>query len=301
MPEEAQTLNAEQPGNSSPPATDSGDFVDTIFPPSEEGQQASGETNSSEDADKEPGEKADAKTEDQGEDKGGEEEKEENVPFHKHPRFQELHSKAKMAESRVAELEEQIRNLQQSRGEAESGKKAEVPYRDTSKMTDDEILEWQSEDPKGYYENILKQAKFEISSEFEQKTAQQSEQEAIASTYEKFANEHPDFDELWDSGELKRLMQKRPGYDAINAYWELTTPKLKEQFEAEKEKAIKEAEKKFISDQKAKRQNRVLSAGPSAKGESLDNELKNPDAFGGTTAVLANRLAERRRLRQAGM
>lgn len=316
MPETESTLNTEQQAGSSPLATGQVEYdlsVDSLeraaYQAQAGGEDTSERTLNAEDAEKNPGEKADTeKTEAKGDEKkvgAGEDGDKKDVPFHEHPRFQELHSKAKKAEAENTDLRAEIENLKLqltkvAKGETGTDAGESLPFKDPSKMTDDELLEWQSEDPKGWYRNILAQAKHEISQEWEQKSAQKTQQEQIADTYERFAKAHPDFDQLWDEGELQKVMKKNPGYDAIAAYWEMQGPKLEAERQKAVEEAVKEAEKKFVENQKAKRQSRVLSAGPAAVGDTpTDQELKNPDAFGGTTAVLARRLAERRRMRQA--
>ena len=222
--------------------------------------------------------------------------------FDKHPRFQELNRRVKESEERSRKLEQTLNELN-ARQAAPKGEKGEggsnLPFKDVSKMKPEELLDWQSEDPIGYYENIKAQAKYELSNEFNQSFEQRQKEDAVVSTYESFAKANPDFDEMWDQGSLQEFMRSNPGHNAISAYHALTADsKLK----AATEKAAKDAEAAFVKNQRAKRTSDVLPQGPSAPGTFShgDEALKDSRKFGGTSAVLASRLADRRRS-QAGV
>ena len=223
--------------------------------------------------------------------------------FDKHPRFQELNRRVRESEERSRELERTLNELK-SRAQAPDGSKPKgdgstAPFKDVSKMKPEELLDWQSEDPQGYYANLLAQAKHEISGDLNRGMEQRQKEDAIVSTYENFAKSNPDFDEMWDSGTLQEFMRGNPGHNAISAYHSLTADK---KLQAATEKAAKEAEASFVKNQRAKRVSDVLPQGPSAPGTFThgDDALKDSKKFGGTTAVLAQRLADRRR-NQAGM
>lgn len=222
--------------------------------------------------------------------------------FDKHPRFQELNRRVKESEERSRELEKTLKELSARQAPPKGGDKGEgvekPPYKDVSKMTPEELLDWQSDDPKGYYQNLLAQAKAELNSDLTQSFEQRQKEDAVVSTYESFAKANPDFDEMWDQGSLQEFMRSNPGHNAISAYHALTADaKLK----AATEKAAKDAEATFVKNQRAKRTSDVLPQGPSAPGTfSGDEALKDSRKFGGTSAVLASRLADRRRS-QAGV
>jgi len=223
--------------------------------------------------------------------------------FDKHPRFQELNRRVKESVDRISRLEAENAQLKSSKaapeGDKGKGDGSTAPYKDVSKMKPEELLDWQSEDPQGYYANLLAQAKHEISGDLNRGFEQRQKEDAVVSTYENFAKANPDFDEMWDSGTLQEFMRGNPGHNAISAYHSLTADsKLK----AATEKAAKDAEAAFTRNQRAKRVSDVLPQGPSAPGvfTNGDDALKDSKKFGGTTAVLAQRLADRRR-NQAGM
>lgn len=227
----------------------------------------------------------------------------EDDRFDKHPRFQELNRRVKESDDVIRKLQETVTELSaklsKPSGDDAAGADGNVPYKDISKMKPEELLDWQSEDPHGYYKNVLAQAKHELTAEFTHTSEQRAKEDAVVSTFENFAKQHPDFDQMWDAGDLQKFMQSNPGHNAISAYWAITA-EAKVQEAAEK--AAKEAEAKFIKNQRAKKVSDVLPQGPSAPAGSMvgDDALKDTKKFGGTTAVLAQRLADRRRS-QAGM
>jgi len=238
--------------------------------------------------------------------KGGEAEKEEKeedadlTRFDKHPRFNELRTRAEKAEDRVARLEAKLdKALESVVSRPGNEGPEELPYKDISKMTAEQLLDWQSEDPIAYHNNLLAQAKYELGRDFDSRLEQRSGEDAVVSTYQRFAETHDDFDAMWDNGELQKFIQANPGHNTISAYYALTNEK---QTQAATEKAVAAAEKKFTANQKAKRENKSLSAGPQTTGTSsapVDSELLDTKKFGGPIAVMAKRLADRRR--QAGL
>jgi hypothetical protein len=215
----------------------------------------------------------------------------------KHPRFQEFRTRAEAAEARVTKLEGTVAKL--SEGKVKKGAE-ELPYKDVSKMTTDELLDWQSDDPHGYHKNILAQAKHELGSDFEKSLEKKSGEDAIVSTFQTFAEKNPDFDTMWDQKVIQRFMDANPGHNAISAYHELTAEKRTQDAI---DKAVKTAEENFVANQKAKRTKKSISAGPQTTGTKdapVDAELQNTKQFGGTTRVLANRLKALRQKQAAG-
>lgn len=318
MADENGALNND--AGSSPVPAQAGELVSTVeFLPSQkpagagtepEGAKNTGAAKAGKDKQPNAGKEAgaqDGKTTDEkaGPDEGkpdGEEDR-----FDKHPRFQELHRRVKESDAVIRELRQTLNDLQAripvggdpGGKDGKSPKDSGLPYRDVSAMKPEELLDWQSEDPKGYYQNILAQAKHELSGEFSKSLERRQQEDAIVSTYESFAKANPDFDQMWDEGTLQAFMRSNPGHNAISAYHAITADA---RVKAAVEKAVKEAESSFVKNQRAKRSADVLPQGPSAPGAYTqgDEALKDSKKFGGTTTVLAQRLADRRRS-QAGM
>lgn len=228
--------------------------------------------------------------------------KDDSTRFDKHPRFVELNTRVKTAEAQNQQLLESIAELKASIKESKTQGNApseELPYKDTSKMTSEELLDWQAEDPQGYADNLRQEMNYRIQqgidkfkSDFESLTEEQTEKQRIMKTFESYTEKNPDFQELWDSGAIEAYTDANPGHNAISAHLMLTA----EARQAEAvEKAVKEALEKRDAEAKAKRKATVLGSGPtSVPATGSDAELKEPQKHGGATSVLASRLAARR-------
>lgn len=195
-----------------------------------------------------------------------------------------------------AKLEGELKALRQPETKKEEPAKT-LPFKDTSKMTAEELREWLEDDPKSYFDNLRNQAKYEALEEFRTesnlRTTQEKEKGALQKSYEDFEAKHKDFRPMWDSGEIMKYMEANPGENPKSAYFALTHEK---QIAEAVEKAKKEAEEEVTKRFKAKQKATVLSGGPSGVHHTEDeSELNNPKAHGGVTAVLAGRLAAMRR------
>lgn len=227
----------------------------------------------------------------------------DSTRFDKHPRFVELNTRLKAAEESNKQLSAQITEIKTSQApNSESDKPAELPYKDLSVMTDEEILDWQSEDPKGYVENINKMVAHQIQNGISTALTQNSEQTQQANmeaqvekTYKAYATENPEFDSMWATGDIKAYMDQNPGHNAISAHMAMTS-------ETRQQKAIDDAVAEALSKaETARRSTRkagsILGPGPSSvptSPKSSDDELKNPQKYGGSTSVLAARLERMR-------
>ena len=290
---DAQTAPA---GVSSPPATDPDGLVPTVEgiptmvdPDSGAAPPGGAKPEGKEEGKEEP--KAEGKEE--GDKKGAE----EDTPFHEHPRFTQLNDRMKTAESRNTQLEGEIRSLKEKpSGDAPAKRKqGELPFKDTSEMKPEELIEWQNEDPHGYRKNLVAEAEYNIERKMDGKLAREREDTAVESTYEGFAKDNPEFDEMWDRGEIQRFMEKNLGHNAISAYLVLTKDKTVKDAKAEAEKEIQD-------NLRAKRESQVLTSGPSAAAAATaanqpDPELLDTKKHGGLTSVLAKRSEERQKKR----
>lgn len=206
----------------------------------------------------------------------------------KNPRFIQLNERMKLAEARNASLEAKFEKSQVKPSAKDTTE--EPTFKDVSKMTKEEILDWQTEDPQAYYANILAQAKQEISGDMKNDLNQRTVEDAVAGTYEQYAKDNPDFDTMWDTGEIKKYMDLNPGHNAISAHMAITGAAKTQKTVDD---AVKAAEKKIMDNIRAKRENKVLSSGPSATRNSTETEitaeLKDTKGHGGLAAVLARR------------
>jgi hypothetical protein len=164
-------------------------------------------------------------------------------------------------------------------------------------MTRDELLDLQATDPGKYHqllvESITKQAEEKATAKFQETASKQSFEAGISKTYEAYAKANPDFDEMWDAGEIQSFMEKNPGHNAISAHQALT---VDQRIADAKAQAEKDALAKIRADLRTKGKAAVLGSGPSGQvaNPDQDQDLKDPKKFGGMYAVLARRSAARR-------
>ncbi len=172
----------------------------------------------------------------------------------------------------------------------------ELPYKDITKMSKEELVEWQEDDPKGYAANLYAQIKYEQKQELAREQAEQTQTSSIKKTYETYEKENPDFRKMWDSGKIMEFMNQNPGHNAISAHMAMT---VQARIDAAKTTAAKEAEERVTKNFAAKRHAQVISDGADgarASKSEPDKEIKDTKQHGGITAVLASRL---RAMRQA--
>lgn len=236
---------------------------------------------------------------------GGDPNKSDDDRFDKNPRFQELITtvkdlKASLKEERDARLrtEGELSVLKGLGKTVDKGTK-DLPFKDTSGMTEQQMVEWFNDDPKGFYKNILDQAKHELTGTLKGEMSKEDQKKAIDQTYADYEKTNPELAEMWDKGEIQKFIKAHPGHNPISAHMALTLDK-KVQAAVDKavkettDKVTKEVEEKMTKNFKAKVNARVLGAGPAGGSPPSDEELKDTKNFGGTTRVLADRLAARR-------
>jgi len=315
MPDENGTLNNTDAGagESSVPEHHSEDLVETVDlqspDASPEGALKPEETGADGKADEaaKAGEKI--KPEEKDKDTGR---------FDQNPRFKELETqrdtnfeRAVKAESKAEALEVRIAALE--KGPGTTKETPATDYKDISQMSNEDLLDWQESDPKGYAANILQQAKAQLREELgssgftpdklkeavQEVIDGQSRENRINQTYSKFAEAHPDFNGLWDSGKLKTFMDTNPGHNAISAYHEISG---EASVQTRIDEAVKKATDKTIAEFRAKRGAAVLGDGPSGSAtvNEISPELKDPKKFGGATNVLTRRLQSFRQRMGAG-
>lgn len=216
--------------------------------------------------------------------------------FDKDPDWQRIMKARDEAIERAARAEAVLERIEKSAKEDKSTEEA-PSYKDITQMEADKLREWQEDDPVGYAANLYAQVLSEVRQQIKTEQTQSKQTESITSTFTKFGEKHPDFQKMWDSGEVKKFMDANPGHNAMSAFHELTAEK---RIQEAAEKAAKEAKEKVISDLKAKRGAAVLSDSPSISPPGgKDVELTDTKQRGGLTSVLANRLRSLRESRAA--
>jgi hypothetical protein len=219
--------------------------------------------------------------------------------FDKHPRFQELIKGTAELRERLAKAEGM---LEATRSPIEAPKPPPAPYKDITQMSDDELREWQVDDPKGYAANLYAQARHELMSEIKGETQKDFQQQGIKKTFDDYAAKHTDFMTMWNSGQIPKFMQDNPGHNAISAHMFIkqtgSLSELEKWHKAEVSKAVKEAEEKVAKNFQAKRSASVLSGAttlPAQSGE--DAELKDTQSRGGLINAIAERIQRNRQAR----
>jgi len=226
---------------------------------------------------------------------------EEKIPFHEHPRFKELISERQELRERLAKAEGMIEAIRKP--EPDAGQRpAKLPYKDITQMSDEELREWQSDDPKGYAANLYAQVQHELRQELRGETQRDFAQKGIRKTFDDYAAKNPDFMQLWNSGTIMRFMQENPGHNAISAHMALKQQDglagLKKVIDAEVAKAVKETEARVQKNFMAKKRASVLDGSPSLPATGgTDNELKDTNSQGGLVAAITQRILRNRQAR----
>lgn len=197
-------------------------------------------------------------------------------PFHKHPRFQEMNKTIK-------ELKAQVEQLTAKPAEETP---EDLGYRDITKLTPDEIQDWQDEDPVGWAKNLLMQAKAEARNDIHAEAHQNTMRAAADKTLDDFVKAHPDFDEVYESRVLSRYCDEHPGHNIISAYLAINEEKareahgkeietLKASFEAEKKAAIDAAVKEAV--EKIQKQYRAKESVTVITGDTTSPTVDDED------------------------
>jgi len=161
-------------------------------------------------------------------------------------------------------------------------------FKDLSQFSDDEIREWMEDDPKGFVANLTAKIHADIEMKTQQKEQQNALNQKVHATFSSYAEANPDFNDLWESGEIQKFMDENPGHNAISAHQMLTG---EARVQARIDAAVKEATEKITANFRAKRNAEVLSGGParqSSGGADVPVELTNTKKYGGRTSVLTS-------------
>lgn len=248
-------------------------------------------------------------------DAGGKKDAEEDVPFHEHPRFKELHRRAKEAETRLETITKEFETLKQTAIERTAPKDKAPSYKDIAEMPKEELIEWMDTDPKGYAKNLMTQIVSELRGAMDSRFDQQHQaitEEVRTAEFAKqlndYASKFPDneektgFDQMWDAGEIQAVLEENRGMTPMAAHRLLMAEKqagsAAAKIKAEVEKAKKETEERLTKSFRAKGDLRTLGKGTDAPAggrvHEMDQRLKDSKPFGGRTNVLLQRLLERR-------
>lgn len=242
------------------------------------------------------------KAEEKASDEGGEPpaaKADDEVPdeFHKHPAWQRIIRERDTAKDTADALTKRAEALETATpqdigGEAESQKLIDI-----GKLTTEELLEWQNDDPKGYMQNFLAVATQDISKTLRDEFAQKAQQDKTDETFDAYAKDNPTdksgtgFMQMWDDGRLRTFMDASPGHNAISAHMALTA---KSRIDLAVEEAVTKAKTEMTKQQQARVVTDGLGGAPGYSPSTEDQGLKNTKKRGGKISVLADRLLKRR-------
>jgi len=232
--------------------------------------------------------------------KGPEQGGDDSERYDKIPRFKEIigeRDKEREARIRAEAKLEALTTTPAVPAKAEADEPAtELPFKDITKMSPEEIREWMEEDPVGYEANRFAQFHYESKQLIQQEAIKKATIEGMDKTFSEYEKANPDFREMWDSGKIETYMKDHPGHNAISAHKELTeSTRVKATVDAAVAKAIKETEARITKNFQAKRNAMVLTDGPGVvPGITPDVSLQNTKQFGGITRVLADKLSQMR-------
>ena len=134
---------------------------------------------------------------------------------------------------------------------------------DFNNADNDEIIDQFHEDPKGFVAMVASQVRGNLEAE----NAERQQESEVIKTYEDFRDQYPDFEDRWESGEIKKFIDAHPGHNALSAYLNIS-----------QETQIKQAVARKLAE----------------KGLSDDSALSDTKKHGGQNRVLADRLKARR-------
>lgn len=251
--------------------------------------------------------------------KGGEDasktgDKGQDGRFDQHPDWQRMKQERDEAVLKAAKFEGMVEAITKPKGgEAAAGATPQddlltplIPYRDITKMSNEELLEWYESDPKGYEANRFAQFFHEAEIIRSRQIQESQKNSSIQGTFDEYEKGNPDFKTLWDSGEIKKYMDAHPGHNAISAHMMLTRDAAAQSLDAQirdaVDKAVKETTEKITADFKAKRNSAVIGDEPGTanSGAGRNTELNDTKSQGGLVSALAGRLVNMRRSAAGG-
>ncbi len=227
-------------------------------------------------------------------------------PYHEDPAWQRIIKERDETKTEMARLQGQI-DILTKMTPTEKKEAAKLPYTDITTMEDDDLREWQQNDPKGYAANLYaqityeqKQEQLQQAVERQRQTQVQGVQQTFRTEVEKYAKDNADFMTMWQNGTIPRFMAQHPGiYNAMTAHRVLTEgdriSKIEAKYKAEMETALKAKEEEVIKNFKAKSQVKVLGEGPVAAPETDHNKELYNVKRGEEVDILAKRLERLRR------
>lgn len=224
-----------------------------------------------------------------------EKEKVEGASFdlESHPAFKTLSEKAADAIRRAELAEARFETLQQTLGKSKGESEDKPDWVNYADEGEDKARADLEGNLLGFVGNIGRQLNAEIMKNVRALFEEQAGKTTKEQTVEKFLSDNKEFGDFWKGGQIHAEMKKNPLLNEVGAYYKLTAEKAIEKA-AEKAKAEGEEQGRLQAEAKAGR--RVLGVAPGRRPidrAETPPELKNPEAFGGTTKALLRLLEQR--------
>lgn len=280
-----QTINQEAAGSSpeAPLSSPGGELISTVEFRTQETDATVDVKTDDKQADQ------DSASEDQQDGAKGKSQRDHADRLDQHPRFKEVIREKNDLKQAVADLTAKVETLS-TRGDTKEQPKGF----DVDGLDDTAIFEKLNNNPKEFLGDFAKKIEQDLLAKIGETSRAESAKNQVVSAYEQYAQKNPDFDEMWDSGQIQEFIAKNPAHNAISAHMALTNDKRIEEATA---KAVKEAVEKTIKQLQAKRGAAVLSGGPASSvvtGGKVSADLANTKSVGGLTSALAARLERMR-------
>ena len=212
-----------------------------------------------------------------------------------HPRFQQLIEERNNLRTELTTLNNTVANLQgqmqafTAQGQGHGGQQQQEQQVNYLEMDDAELREQFAESPGEVLKAVGQQFYNQAMTDFNRNIQQGQTRTAVETTFANFEKDNPEFTTAWNDGSIKQFMDENPGHNAISAFMTMT--------HADNVAKIKaDARKEVITEIKTKGNINSLGPGPNRNPVGIantDDMLRNPDAYGGSEAVLYKRYLAR--------
>jgi hypothetical protein len=115
------------------------------------------------------------------------------------------------AQTQQAKGEKKELPADQAMRSAPVGELPPMKYKDITKLTKEELIEWFEDDPKGYEANRFAQFVTEAEIVLAKRAEAKMKTTTVKSTFDQYGQSNPDFQQLWDSGQIQQYMKDHPG------------------------------------------------------------------------------------------
>lgn len=173
-------------------------------------------------------------------------------------------------------------NKNTNSGDDSTGGDKSADLGDLSGLEHEDLVAMMAENPSEFISKLTGVIEKSVTDRVVTQTQNEQFSKAVESTIDTYADANPDFEKMWDKGELQTFMEKNPGHNAISAHMALT---MENRIAEAKKQGADEAIKNF----RTKSANQVLNGGHGIPPSQKDAALKNPEKFGGRAAVIAQR------------